>query len=97
MARPKGVAELPRALQGGALRYFKEEEAKGRPLSVIWREMMEKDEFRTMDLILKVMPKELLLDVEQTVTLDTTQISNEVLANLFDLQEADEAATLPIH
>lgn len=66
MARPKGVPELSRKLQGGALRYLLMEEEKGRPVSTIWRELFEEDKIQAMKLLLTMVPKDINIEADVT-------------------------------
>ena len=79
MSKPKGVQELPRVIQGGLLRYFKHQHERGRPMSDIWAELFEEDKFRAMDLAMKCIPKELLIqaDINHAAKIDLQQLTPE--------------------
>ena len=92
MARPSGVSELPRMIQGGAVRFFKAKHEDGMPMSDIWAELWEADKFKTMDLVMKIIPKELIVDVSGEIKLDTSGFNPEQLKEVFSV---DEPTALP--
>jgi hypothetical protein len=94
MAKPKGVRDLARSVQGGALRYLKAEHEKGRPMSTIWAELFEEDKFKAMDMIIRLMPKELLIEqsTEHVVSFDMTGIPPDLLREAFAAHREPEGS-----
>lgn len=70
MARPKGSHDVSPQIRGGLMRYFKMQEAKGRPISTIWEELFEADPMGAMRLAISTMPKEQRLEVTERTVAD---------------------------
>lgn len=96
----KARADLMPEIRGGIKRAFKAMADNGRPISTIWIEMFEQDPFNAMRLAIAAHPKEMQVDIEQTVTLDTTQMTPDVLQQVINerrLPIATQEPDSPVH
>ncbi len=84
-------------IQGGALRFFKAQHEAGKPMSTIWEELWNEDKFRTMDLVHKFIPKEILIDqqVSGSITVDTNQLAADVLQAILTSDSPEQPLPAP--
>ena len=86
MGRPVGVQELARGFQGGALRFIKARwEAHPQPFSAMFEELWEEDKIACARIIQGIMPKELLVQVEQEHNVNLN-LSPELLQDAIALE-----------
>lgn len=83
MARPKGSHDISPMIRGAFIRAAKALESKGKPLSTIIMQELEKDPLATIRTMASFVPKE--LDITQRKISDISELSDEELEQLKSL------------
>lgn len=89
MSRPKGSHDVMPKIRGGLKRALKMMAEEDRPISTIWKEMFEDDPFKAMHLAIQAMPKNVDIDINETVTHNTNQMSPELLREVINLRRLE--------
>jgi hypothetical protein len=82
--RPQGRVDLMPQIRGGAKRALMIMEEDGRPLSTIWVEMFEEDPFKAMQLMIAAHPKEMQMNIDGSITMDTTTMTPDLIREVFN-------------
>jgi hypothetical protein len=93
--RGKRGQDVVGEIRGGLTRYFKSQEAAGRPVSTIWAELFELDPVGAMRLAISTMPKE--MDITTTELTPEKWLELMADASKSESTNATEDIQGPVH
>jgi hypothetical protein len=96
LRKPKGVIELSRGLQGGALRFIKSRWDGEQPFSEFWADLYNEDKLGAARLMISLMPKEHLIEatVSGQVELNTGAMNPALLREAMQLARSESSQVI---